>query len=113
MHELVEAPHCNYWQDVHGEQGHVRNIAIVVFHQHGGNQTASVLHAIVEEVSNLFKERWEDWHLYFSPTVVEFLNCEVNECLLVVNVAMVLVSVASVQHHDLGCLVKADVEHVA
>ena len=44
---------------------------------------------------------------------MEFLNCKVNECLLVVNVAMILVSVASVQHHDLGCLVKADVEHVA
>ena len=44
---------------------------------------------------------------------MEFLNCEVNECLLVVNVAMILVSVASVQHDNLGCLVKADVEHVA
>ena len=44
---------------------------------------------------------------------MEFLDCEVNECLLVVNVAMILVSVASVQHDNLGCLVKADVEHVA
>ena len=48
LHELIEAPNCYHWQDVHGEQGHVRNITIVVFHQHGGNQTASVLHAIVE-----------------------------------------------------------------
>ena len=51
--------------------------------------------------------------MYFSSGIVEFLDCEVNECLLIVNVAMILVRVASVQHHDLGCLVKAYVEHVA
>ena len=114
MHQQIEHVYRRNWHAVDHEERADMDSALLILHQHNVEHASLMMYFVIKEVEDLVHDCWDLGHS--GPRhirIVEVAKCKVDQSLLVIWRASILVEVALVQLHDPGGLPEVDLELVA